>query len=61
MKKKVPNVLVYVSGGNVQSANADSPVGIEIFDVDNLEAEGKSKDEIEVLWKERSKGMIAIY
>lgn len=61
MKKDIPEVLVYVSGGLVQGANATGSVAFEVFDVDNLEAEGKSKDEIEALWKKRSKGMKAIY
>jgi hypothetical protein len=47
-------ITVYVSGGNVQGVrtNSDLPIGIDIFDVDNLEAEGKSKEEIELLWNE---------
>jgi len=51
MKKKMPKVVVYVSGGNVQSVYANTEdVKAEIFDVDNLRAEGKSNKAIDAMW-----------
>lgn len=32
--------------------DADKPVGVELFDVDNKQAEGKSQDEIAREWAE---------
>ena len=59
---KTPKVLAYVEGGLVQGARAtDKEIALEVFDVDNLKADGLSRDEIEKEWKRISNGMKAIY
>jgi len=47
------NAIVYVEGGDVQGARADSgDISIEVFNVDDKKAEGKSMDEINEEWAE---------
>ena len=55
-------IIVYVSGGNVQSIVADNPKGIDVkvFDVDNLKEE-KGGDQIDKDWQKLSKGMKSVY
>ena len=50
-KSKCPKVAIYVSGGNVQAINANTDdVIVEIFDVDDLKANGKTGKEIDAMW-----------
>ncbi len=49
-------VLIAVDGGNVQGCRSNNAnVTIVMFDQDNLRAEGKSKKEIDELWKKAEK------
>lgn len=54
--KKMPVVMVYVSGGNVQGIRSNiKKIAVEVFDVDNKKAEGKNEDQIELEWQELTK------
>ena len=50
------NIVIYVEGGNVQGADSNNAnVNLKVFDVDNLKAEGKSRKQIEKMWKAAKK------
>lgn len=59
---KKTKVIVYIEGGILQGAVANTQaVDFEVFDVDNLEAEGMSSNEISTIWKNKVKKMKAIF
>ena len=43
-------VVICVEDGNVSAVHAASFVDVEIYDIDNLKAKGKTNDEIEAGW-----------
>ena len=50
-------IIVYVDGGNVQTVIGDvDDIEVQVFDVDNLKAEGKTEKQIEKEWKKVSNG-----
>ena len=61
MKKN--RIIIYVSGGCVQSVNADEGKNLDVllFDVDNLEAEGKTSERIETEFEILTKGTEVIF
>ena len=40
-----PRIVVTIEGGAFQGAMANLPIAVEVFDVDNLKAEGKDQEE----------------
>jgi hypothetical protein len=47
-------VTVYVRGGNILEAISDTDeIVLRVFDVDNLQAEGYTGDEIDKMWEVR--------
>lgn len=60
MSKKI-RVVVCVEGGNVVSAYADKinakDIDLEIVDYDNLEAEGKTREEATVIGLKATEGL----
>ena len=51
MSKENIDIVVYVLGGMVQEIRSSRKgVSVEVFDVDNKKAEGKSGDEIDKEW-----------
>jgi hypothetical protein len=58
MKKKV---VIYVEGGVVQEIMSDDKdIEVEVFDVDNKQADGMSNSEIDDEWDITSKGMTSL-
>lgn len=59
---KKTKVIVCIEGGVLQGAVATTKnIDFEVFDVDNLEAEGMSNNEIRTIWKNKVKEMKAIF
>ena len=55
-------IIVYVSGGNVQSIVADNPknINVQLFDVDNLKEE-TSGAQVDKDWEKISNGMKEVF
>jgi hypothetical protein len=61
-KKVEPHVLIAVSGGTVQGCRGTTRIGVEVFDQDDMEAEGKTEKQIEAEWKKLVKAFpVAIH
>lgn len=52
-----PRIMIHVEGGNVTGVMANQSIEVEVFDVDNLKAEGKSIEDIDKEWIEMTKGL----
>jgi hypothetical protein len=52
MRKPTPRIFISVSGGMVQGTRANVDIDVEIFDWDNLKADGFTSGEIEQMWEE---------
>ena len=51
MKNQKTNIIIYVSGGVVQGIRSNDPdIGVEVFDADDLLAEGLTGDAIDKRW-----------
>jgi hypothetical protein len=57
-----PRVAILVSGGVMRSAYSNVP-GLEVVltDVDDLDADGKTRKQIEGVWKRSKKNMQNVY
>lgn len=56
MKSGHTKVLIAVEGGNIRGCRSNNAnVIVEVFDQDNLKAEGKSEKQINKMWKTREK------
>lgn len=61
MKKKL---IIYVEGGNVQGVRTSldlANVDVSVFDVDNMVAEGMSKDRVYKKWDKVCEGTMGRY
>lgn len=55
-------IIIRVVGGNIQSVLADNKnIEVIVFDEDNMEAENKTRFQIDEEWKKLTKGTKAIY
>ena len=57
---ELPTVVITIEGGTFQGAMASERMGIELFDVDNLKAEGKDEAERDAFWNELTAGMVPV-
>jgi len=53
--------LIRVEGGVVSDIFSDSDLKIEVFDIDNLKAEGNSLKKIEQLYQKSVNGLHPVY
>lgn len=55
-------IIIRVVGGNIQGVLADNKnIEVIVFDEDNMEAENKTRFQIDEEWKKLTKGTKAIY
>ena len=56
-------IIIGLSGGNIYSVFADNPKDLKVivFDEDNMEAENKTRVQIDEEWKKLTEGTKAIY
>ena len=58
-----PQILVNVQGGMIQSVWASESIKVEVFDQDNLEAEGFTQAERNDMWEKKveKKKLFGVY
>ena len=61
--KPKPQIIVNVQGGMIQSVWASENVEVEVFDNDNLEAEGFNQTERTEMWNKKveKKKLFGVY
>jgi len=57
---QAPEVVITIEGGNYQGAMASVPLSVEVYDVDNLKAEGKEYAARQAIFREMTAGMVVV-